>query len=256
MIVRPVLLSLLAGAALGGCALRSDVRRLEEQLTDVRDETQRRDSVRAAELSRVIALQQATLDSLQATRQAITSLRGEMTGQLYEVQKQLVQVQELTGQSTRRLSELRADLDARGQEIGAAEGAPAGAPAAGNPSATQMYEASLQQLRGGSNTTARAGFRQLLSQYPEAPQAADALYFIGESFATESPDSASAYYAQVVQRHPSSPRAAGALYKIGLLAESRKDTPAARTSYQRLVQQYPNSNEAALARDRMKALGQ
>jgi tol-pal system protein YbgF len=255
VIVRPVLLSLLAGVALGGCALRSDVRRLEEQLADVREETQQRDSVRAAELSRVIALQQATLDSLQATRQAVTSLRGEMTGQLYEVQKQLVQVQELTGQSTRRLSELRADLDARGQEIGAAEGA-AVAPAAGNPSATQMYEASLQQLRGGSNATARAGFRQLLTQYPDAPQAADALYFIGESFATESPDSASAYYAQVVQRYASSPRAAGALYKIGLLAESRKDAQAARTSYQRLVQLYPNSNEAALARDRMKALGQ
>jgi tol-pal system protein YbgF len=231
------------------------VRRLEEQLTDVRDETQRRDSVRAAELSRVITLQQATLDSLQATRQAITSLRGEMTGQLYEVQKQLVQVQELTGQSTRRLSELRGELDARGQEIGAGA-APAGAPSAGSPTATQIYEASLQQLRGGSNTTARAGFRQLLAQYPQAPEAADALYFIGESFATESPDSASAYYAQVVQRHPSSPRAAGALYKIGLLAESRKDTAGARTSYQRLVQQYPNSNEAALARDRMKALGQ
>lgn len=256
MIVRSVVLSLLASVALGGCALRSDVRRLEEQLADVRDETQRRDSVRAAELSRIIALQQATLDSLQATRQAITSLRGEMTGQLYEVQKQLVQVQELTGQSTRRLSELRAEVDARGQEIGAAEAGPAEAPSAGSPSATQIYEASLQQLRGGSNTTARAGFRQLLAQYPQAPEAADALYFIGESFATESADSASAYYAQVVQRHPSSPRAAGALYKIGLLAESRKDTSGARTSYQRLVQQYPNSNEAALARDRMKALGQ
>jgi len=256
VIVRPVVLSILVSVALGGCALRSDVRRLEEQLADVRDETMRRDSVRAAELSRVIDLQQATLDSLQATRQAITTLRGDMSGQLYEVQKQLVQVQELTGQSTRRLSELRADLDARGQEIGAAESTAPGAPAAGNPSATQIYEASLQQLRGGSNATARAGFRQLLTQYPQAPEAADALYFIGESFATESPDSASGYYAQVVQRYPSSPRAAGALYKIGLVAESRKDLATARATYQRLMQQYPNSNEAALARDRMKALGQ
>lgn len=238
---------LLAGVALGGCALRSDVRRLEEQLTTMQDEDARRDSAQAAQLAQVIALQQQANDSLAAVQAALRSFRGETVGQLYEVQKQLLQVQELAGQSTRRLNELRGDLDARGQQLGGATG---------DPSAVQMYEASLQQLRRGSTSTARAGFRQFLEQYPTATEAPDALYFIGESFGTEAPDSAAVYYGQVVERYPNSVRSASALYRLGALAESARDTSAARGYYQRLISKYPTSNEAALARDRLKALGQ
>ena len=118
-----------------------------------------------------------------------------------------------------------------------------------------MYEASLQQLRSGGTATARMGFRQLLDQYPSAPEAADAVYFIGESYAGEAPDSAAAYYRKVVQDHPRSPRAPAALYKLGLLAEQRRDTAAARQAYQQVVDRYPGADEAALARDRLRALG-
>jgi tol-pal system protein YbgF len=253
---RPGLVLALATVALGGCALRSDVRRLEEQLTTMQDEDARRDSLRATQLTQIIALQQRASDSLAAVATALQSFRGETLGQFYDVQKQLLQVQELTGQSTRRLSELRGDLDARSQQLGEAA-VPGGQPAAaGNASAAQMYEASLQQLRKGSTATARAGFRQFLQQYPTAPEAPDALYFVGESFATESPDSAAAYYTQVADKYPASARSASALYRLGAMAETAKDAAAARGYYQRLIAKYPTSNEAALARDRMKALGQ
>lgn len=249
--IAPVLA--LATVALGGCALRSDVRRLEEQLTTMQDDNDRRDSLRAAQLTQILALQQQSADSLAAAQASLLAFRGETLGQLYDVQKQILQVQELTGQSTRRLNELRGDLDARGQQLGGATPVTGGA---ANASAVQMYEASLQQLRRGSPTTARAGFRQFLGQYPAAAEAPDALYFIGESFGAEAPDSAAAYYTQVVERFPASSRAASALYRLGAMAESARDTSAARGYYQRLIAKYPTSNEAALARDRLKALGQ
>jgi tol-pal system protein YbgF len=118
-----------------------------------------------------------------------------------------------------------------------------------------MYEASLAQLRRGSTSTARLGLREMLRVYPTSERAPDALYFIGQSFAAENPDSAAAYYDQVVQRYPTSPRAASALYNLGLLAERRKQTSKAREEDQRVGQKYPQSDEAALARDRLKALG-
>ena len=251
MIRRSTLLLALVAVASGGCALRSDVRRLEEQLTTMQDAEARQDSLQRVQLTQILSLQQRTYDSLAALNRAMLAFRGELLGQFYEVQKSLIQVQELTGQSTRRLSEMRGDLDARGQQLGTE-----GAPAATSATAVQMYEASLQQLRRGSTATARAGFRQFLQQYPTAAEAPDALYFIGESFSQEAPDSAAAYYAQVADRFPSSPRAASALYRLGAMAETAKDTAAARGYYQRLIKQYPTSNEAALARDRMKALGQ
>ena len=55
--------------------------------------------------------------------------------------------------------------------------------------------------------------------------------------------------------YSSSPRAASSLYNLGLLAERRKDLAKAKDSYQQVVQKYPQSDEAALARDRLKALG-
>jgi tol-pal system protein YbgF len=221
----------------------------------------RRDSARAAQLSEVIRMQQQVIDSLTANRKTVAAIKGDLSTDLYNIQQQLVQLQELTGQSQQRLTELRTRLEARGAQIegggvaapgDSARPADSGAAAA---SADQMYEASLAQLRRGSLTTARLGLRELLRQYPTSERAPDALYFIGQSYASENPDSAQAYYNQVVEKYSKSPRAGSALYNLGLLAERRKDNAKARESYQRVVQQYPQSDEAALARDRLKTLG-
>lgn len=251
---RAAILLPVALVAAGGCALRSDVDRLEARIVALQEETARADSARARQVTELIGLQRQLLDTVEASRRAVTAFRGDVTRDLYGVQQQLMQVQELTGQSQRRLAELRGDLDARGEQLAAPGTGAAPAPAAAG--ATQMYEASLQQLRSGSTATARMGFRQLLQQYPSAPEAADAVYFIGESFAGEAPDSAAAYYRRVVQDHPRSARAPAALYKLGLLAEQRRDTASARQAYQQVVDRYPGADEAALARDRLRALGQ
>jgi tol-pal system protein YbgF len=208
-----------------------------------------------------------------AIRAQIAQIKGDLSGELYAIAQQLVQVQELTGQSQQRLTELRTQLEARGEQIAETPGGTPGvavapAPSPGNPAATpnptdsaagpsadQIYQASLTQLRRGSVSTARLGFRELLRRYPQSPRASDALYFIGESFAAETPDSAQRYYQQVVDRFTASPRAATALYKLGLLAEQRRDAAGARTFYGRVVQSYPNSDEAALAKDRLRSLG-
>jgi tol-pal system protein YbgF len=259
-------LALAAIAGVAACASSSDVQRVQNQVASLRAETARQDSIRGARLNEIIRLQQRIMDSLGL---AVRSLRGETRQDLYNIQQQLVQLQELTGQSQQRLTELRTQLEARGAEIGATgttpsegTGGPGGAPDTGRTagsaptaSADQMYEASIAQLRRGSTATARIGFRRLLQTYPTSERVPDAVYFLGQSFAAENPDSAAAYYRQVLDRYPKSPRAAAALYNLGLLAERRKDTAAARDAYQRVIRQYPQSNEAALARDRLKTLG-
>lgn len=243
-------------AGLSGCVTKSDVQQVQDDIALFKAETARRDSARAAQLTQVIQMQQRVMDSLTTSRRAVGQLRGDLASDLYNIQQQLVQLQELTGQSQQRLSELRTQLEARGEQISSA--VPGDTSAQATPttaSADQMYEASLAQLRRGSTSTARQGLREMLRTYPTTERAGDALYFIGQSFAAENPDSAAAYYQQVVQKFPASNRAGSALYNIGLLAERRKETRKAREAYQRVVQKYPQSDEAALARDRLKALG-
>ena len=247
-----------AGLLLGlaACVSKGDLQRVQDDIALFKAETARRDSARAAQLTELVRIQQRMMDSLTTSRRAVGQLRGDLASDLYNIQQQLVQLQELTGQSQQRLSELRTQLEARGEQIATAAPGDTGRPGASSAaSADQMYEASLAQLRRGSTSTARLGLREMLRVYPNSDRAGDALYFIGQSFAAENPDSAAAYYEQVVQKYPTSSRAGSALYNLGLIAERRKETRKAREAYQRVVQRYPQSDEAALARDRLKALG-
>ena len=256
MVPRSLLLGVGVLVGVSGCVTKGDVQQVQDDIALFKAETARRDSARAAQLTQVIQMQQRVMDSLTNSRRAVGQLRGDLASDLYNIQQQLVQLQELTGQSQQRLSELRTQLEARGEQISSTTpGDTAAAPTQSSASADQMYEASLAQLRRGSTSTARQGLREMLRTYPTSQRAGDALYFIGQSFAAENPDSAAVYYEQVVQKHPSSSRAASALYNLGLVAERRKDTRKARDAYQRVVQKYPQSDEAALARDRLKALG-
>jgi TolA-binding protein len=60
----------------------------------------------------------------------------------------------------------------------------------------------------------------------------------------------------VIGSHPGSARVAPSLFKLGLLAEQRGDRAQARTYFQRVVAEFPRSDEAALARDKLSASGQ
>ena len=263
----PRLAALGIAVLLAGCASKGDLRRVEDQLVLSRQESARRDSAAANRLTEILQLQRSLSDSLATATRSFATLsaqlqtfRGDVSNDLYNVQQQLVQVQALTGQSQQRLTELRTQLDARSEQLGASrpESTTPGDTTASRPtgpSADQMYEASLGQLRRGSPGTARMGFQQFIRTYGQDARLPDALYFIGESYAADAPDSAAACYGQVVSGYPKSARAATSLYKLGLVAERRKDIEGAKGFYQRVTKEYPASDEAALARDRLKSLG-
>ncbi|HVO36042.1 MAG TPA: tetratricopeptide repeat protein [Gemmatimonadales bacterium] len=252
-----------------GCAWHSDITRLQAQLLDQQAAAARADSVNRASLAAIARQVQSVLDSLAAQQATVNAFRGDLRVELYNVEQQLVAVQELTGQSQQRLTELRTQLEQRSEQIaaqspgpeptpaaGAAPGAAAPNPAAGEPSADQLMELGLQQLRRGSPATARTAFAEFLKRYAQHPRAGDAWFFTGEAWtADQQADSAAAAYQQVVQHFPSSGHMAAALYKLGLIAVQAGKKDEARAQFNRLVASFPLSEEAALARDQLRALG-
>ncbi|HTI05273.1 MAG TPA: tetratricopeptide repeat protein [Gemmatimonadales bacterium] len=244
-----------------GCALKGDVRKVELQVQALRSDLAKSDTARAAERDTILAAVRLLQQAL-ATQQAyLVQVRGDLRTELLSVQQQLVTVQELTGQSQQRLTELRSRIEAQSQQPdqnpAPTSGAtppvgPSGNPA--GPGPDQMYDVSLQQYRRGSLATARLGFREFLRVFPTHERAPDALFYIGESFEQAAPDSAAAVYDQLVRAYPNSPRAPSALYKLGLLAEQRGDKATARTFYSRVIAGYPRSPEADLARQNQQRL--
>jgi tol-pal system protein YbgF len=270
-----------AALAAGACvATRDDIRILQNDLAVMRAEQAQRDSAESARLASVVELLALTQDSLRNLSTRVVRLQGDLRGELYSIGQQLLQVQELTGQSQRRLQELRASMEARQQEAqraadsaravpgpsssappaGAAAappGAPSGAPvtAPATPGPNQLFQLALDQLRRGSTGAARLAFQDLLRQYPSSDVAPDAVYYIGESYAAEgNVQAADSAFGAVVARFPESPRAPTAMYKRAGVLRDAKKPQAARAVLEALVRQYPRSEAADLAREMLQTL--
>jgi tol-pal system protein YbgF len=244
-----------------GCAMRKDVVRIEQQLQANQQVNHRADSLLAVNVAGLARLIQSISDSLAAQQVMLTQVRGDYRVELFNIQQQLVAIQELTGQSQQRLSELRGQLEVR--RNAAIEPAPAAgaavpggaAAAAGEPTAEQLLDLSIQQLRRGSPGTARSGLAEFLRRFPDHPRTVDALFFTGDAWAADQrADSAAVAYRAVLQRFPQSPRAPSALYKLGLQAVAAGRTAEARDAFTRIVSGYPNAEETPLARERLRTL--
>ena len=241
---------------LGGCATNGAVRKVETQVLVLRTEAARRDSAHAADIEAILRTQESVMDSLRSVRETVRVSKSELAEDLFNIQQQLLQIQELTGQSQRRLSELKLQLDTRSQQLQAPGDSLPGdsLPPALTPSADQMFQTARAMLLRGSVGTARVAFRDFLRAWPTDDQVPFALLSLGETFAVENPDSAAYYFREVATRYASSERAPTAWYKIGQLAEWKQDLVAARDAYQTVVRDYPRAPEANLARDRLSAL--
>jgi len=223
----------------------------------------RADSARAGfvdfTLQEILSLQRQVLDSLEAQDRQLALFRGTIRSDITEIQRQLMQVQELTGQSQQRLSELQGRLIAREREpmvveprVGPDSTGTAPPQTGGvQSSVDEVYRVAISLLNRGSPQTARTAFQQLLQQYPDHERAQDALYHLAESWEGSDPDSAAATYELVVRNYPNSPRAPTALYRLGLLAEQHGDLEAAQVYYTRVVSGYPQSDAAELARAKL-----
>ena len=178
------------------------------------------------------------MDSLTATRRSRGAAQGRaQPPTCYNIQQQLVQLQELTGQSQQRLTELQHAARGAGRADGggarlratARGSTPAARPAAAAASADQMYEASLAQLRRGS-AVHRAP--RLARDAPDRTPPASGRR-------TRSTSSGRASRRRIpIRRRPTTARwwtstrrrlaPRPALYNLGLLAERRKDMAKAR----------------------------
>lgn len=251
---------LTAGACL---ATQQDLRVVQGDVVAVRDEFRRlqsaervRDSVRAvavdSALLQVATMLRATSDTVRSMSAMVGRLRGDVREDLQNVRAQLIAIQELTGQSQRRIQELRADLEADASEKAAAPSGvgrdSARAPVAATPGPAQLYQMGQDQLRRGSGASARSAFSALLAQYPRSDLAADALYGMAEAFTAEgNAVAADSLYNQVVVRYPGSERAPTALYKRATALRLAGKTEPARALYRQIIQRYPRSEAAVLS---------
>lgn len=241
-----------AAMLLAGCfATQKDVQVLQGDISLLRTERLSADSANARQLDRALASMRVANDSLNALSKNLTRFRSDVTSSMSSVQQQLLQVQELTGQSQRRIQEVRASLEERQS----ATAVPDSTGATLTPGPNALFQAAREQMMQGSNSAARQAFQDLIAKYPKADVAPDAQFYIAETYAAENNlTAADSVYAEVASKYAGSPRAATAIYKRAAAAQKAGDGDKARDLYNQLIKKYPRSDEAALARDRIKTI--
>jgi tol-pal system protein YbgF len=239
-----------------GCfATRNDVRVLQQDIRTARAEALRADSARARQIDALGNILATIGDSVQNLRSNIARVQGDMRGEFRQVNEQLLQIQELTGQSQRRLLDLRAEMELRNQQQVVPVAPPVAgdstqvtAPAPAAPGPAQLLSLGKQQYAQRSYGAARSAFEELLRTHPESDLAPEAQLYIGECYAAEgNAPAADAAYNAVVARFPQSSRAPNALYKLALSQAKQGKRTEARAFMERVKREYPQSDEADLA---------
>ena len=147
----------------------------------------------------------------------------------------------------------------------------AGAPrSSGGPTPQQAYQAAYLDFSKGNYPLAVAGFREFVRRYPDAPLADQAQYWVGESLFSQAraslaagqSDKATRELEQAVQEfrrvslnYPRGDKVPTALYKEALALLELKQPRLAQTRLQYLLDNFPQSEEAPLAKERLANLG-
>jgi tol-pal system protein YbgF len=121
---------------------------------------------------------------------------------------------------------------------------------------SEAYRQAKSDYDKGNFDLALAGFQNYLAQFPDASQADNAQYWVGECYyALRDFNKAIDAFAKVVRNYPKSGKVAGAKLKIGLTYLNEKNPAKAKEYFHKVVKEHPGTNEAEIARDRLAKMG-
>ena len=118
-----------------------------------------------------------------------------------------------------------------------------------------LFDKSMTLYKSKRYIEAYKSFEQVLSQNPKGDEAAETLFFMGESlFARGEYDLAILDYQKVISNHTQHRRTPTALLKQGISFEKLTDLETAKIIYKKLISEYPDSAEADSAQQQLEAL--
>lgn len=134
-------------------------------------------------------------------------------------------------------------------------GTASAAPQTAQDASRRLYDRVMQEFRGKDYEAALAGFRLFMELHSSSALAANAQYWIGECQYRlgRYKDALTSFY-NVVSYYPLSQKLPGSTLKIAQSYTKLGDQEKARMMYDRVIDQYPDSPEAELARKAIDAI--
>lgn len=112
---------------------------------------------------------------------------------------------------------------------------------------TALYEASYTKIQSGDYPQAEKGFSDFIKKYPDHKLAANAYYWLGESYyARKQYDKATRIFAQSYQKFPKGPKGPDNLLKLGLSLSAEGKQKDACVALGQLSKEYPTAAPAVM----------
>ena len=270
---------------LGGCATQSDMSTVDTRLTEMElrtaEERKNRDAIRyqvdeyakmRASMDEELRRQSASLHALiEELREEIRRLNGKVEELEYSMgrqQKTTENIQRKSDDAANRLTETTTKNDNRiarieqylNFESAAKPGktAPAPAPVAKvqpkkQPTEEEIYKSAKKAFDQGDFDSAKKHFQEVITRFPKSENADNAQFWIGEIYYREKwYEKAILEYQKVIEKYPKGNKVPAALLKQGMAFHNIGDKPNSRHILEELVKKFPKTNEAKIAREKLK----
>jgi tol-pal system protein YbgF len=250
--------------------LHKHISAVEKQVDAVQKQSSSKDEV--AKLNDSLAKQSTTLlrsnadlgtkfDDLTREMQALAGKLEDTNRRLAQLSQQIAEIQSraAAGAAPPALSPgsaVAAPVAAGGLVAAGAAGPAASAPRGGGISPSDLFAQATADYQRGRYDLARQGFEDYADKFPRTDLSDDALYWAGECWSAEKkPHEAIAAYDKLFRTYPQSDKAPAAHLKKGLAHLDLGEKAQAMVELNYVVNQFPGSDEAKSARQRLKALG-
>lgn len=254
-----VLATLAVAVTLGGCAMKGDIRVLQEELRAI---AARQDSL----VTQLRMEARQTQDTLRTQGDQMFDFRGDISRQLQQINQSLVRLEALAGENQRGVAMIRDQLSSGRGPTSGPRGPVTGDPTAppggeslvgsGGGNADELYAVAREQQNRGSLTSAAQAFEQFVAEHPDDPRVPDAHFFLADILTLQGrPEDALAKFQEVQQLFPTAARVPQALYRTAELQQELGQIDEARATLERIVNTYPDDLVAQLAREKLREIG-
>lgn len=260
--------ALAAAVVLGGCATKSDIRELR---TEVREELRAQGARQDSLLVLLRREAASTQDTLRTQGDQLVDFRGDITRLLQSISQGMARLEALVGENQRQLAAMRGQGSGGGVTVGPGPGPTPGGnerlipPGGGNETvagvgggadAQQLYTIARDQHQRGSLSAAQQAYEQFLEEFPNDALAPDVHFYLADILEQQDrPEDALEAFLQIPTLYPTASRVPDALYRAARIQVDLGDTEEARGTLQRLMNTYPDSGVASLAREMLDELG-
>ena len=238
----------------GACGVQSDLTNLKNDTTHLRAQMQvMREEVALQEdidslkvhIVRLEALVRDQMDELLRMRADMGQRVGALESQMQVLTTRITESDRQFSAMVRRLESLQVQLSVPARpDTSAAQ--------TGSFDPGELYDLALRDYQRGSYDVAVRQFTQYIEYFPDSDLADDAQFYIGDSYYTQSLyTQALDAYEVLLDTYPDGSKVPATLLKIAFIKVARKEPSDARSYLERVIGEFPDSEEAQLARMRL-----